>query len=873
MNYRLTDKILCIILLLATLIGCDSKTISDDTDGNLYRIRVADKFGFINSKGKIVIEPQFDDAELLFSEGLCVVSLDGTSVIIDTSGSVVANIDTSIHFDFQNIECDFSPFVDGIKGIKEIFFLNNQGNILESQLTHRLIDYQSACGKHFHFFRIFTGKDTTLIAPKGIQINNKLFILDKAAREKWWEEEGMEKYENKHLDPTLFNKNGEFKNSRLERIFRNTMFRKEFGNFPHYDNMKEMSSDARDSYFAYWHGRVGSLLEQALSETTYIIENDKGDTIGESYEMIRRFSKGLCAVKKAGKWGYIDSDGFMKINTSYDIAFSFSEDGMARVKQGNRHLYIDIKGNENISVDSSLTDFHCGRAAAIMNGEKCIIDIRGNKVCQIDADSICPFDTNDCLATIIKKGKASKIDTNGAVVLETDYDYLGAFVGGIAPVKKKKKWGYIDTANNVVVEIKYEGFFEFINNTICDLRAVYEEINDVLCFSYYDLKGNLVWQDTPPAKRFHDYDAYAWGKKEYIDYFKNNLSSLDPIEGLYYVTIHSVYVDRDNANRIGSNGTKSKIYAVIRDFGTDEFVAWVVDESKEGKEKGYHWLKKIEKLGESGAYAVKEYYNENDESRYGDDTRLILDNPCGFEISIETGHNGWYNFYSNYVFLKDYPTASEYENNRLPEWTGTGFAIAEGYVVTNHHVVDGAKNITIKCGNDDETNSYKAFLVASDKEHDLAIIKIIDKSFEGYGNIPYGIRNDGAEVGDEIFVLGYPMTQTMGEEIKLTTGVISSASGFKGNVSMYQISAAVQPGNSGAPLFDADGNVIGVVCAKHAEAENANYAVKMTYLYNLVKKSGIGLKLDNKNRIKSKKLNKKVKSIKDYVFIIECSRH
>ena len=64
-----------------------------------------------------------------------------------------------------------------------------------------------------------------------------------------------------------------------------------------------------------------------------------------------------------------------------------------------------------------------------------------------------------------------------------------------------------------------------------------------------------------------------------------------------------------------------------------------------------------------------------------------------------------------------------------------------------------------------------------------------------------------SEVGEEVFVLGYPLTATMGDEIKLTTGVISSKSGFQGDISQYQISAPVQPGNSGGPLFDSKGNI------------------------------------------------------------------
>ena len=109
-------------------------------------------------------------------------------------------------------------------------------------------------------------------------------------------------------------------------------------------------------------------------------------------------------------------------------------------------------------------------------------------------------------------------------------------------------------------------------------------------------------------------------------------------------------------------------------------------------------------------------------------------------------------------------------------------------------------------------------------------------------------------------------------EVKLTDGIISAASGYKGDNSMYQISAAVQSGNSGGPLFDNKGNVAGIICAKHTDAENANYAIKVSYLLSLIKSSDIGIKLPN-NNIGSKSLSKQVKQIEPFVYLIECNSH
>jgi len=205
------------------------------------------------------------------------------------------------------------------------------------------------------------------------------------------------------------------------------------------------------------------------------------------------------------------------------------------------------------------------------------------------------------------------------------------------------------------------------------------------------------------------------------------------------------------------------------------------------------------------------------------------------------------------------------------QWSGTGFAIGNGYLVTNYHVVEKAKSIRVKGINGSFDYSYTATVAATDKNNDLAILKISDSKYNGFGTIPYRLKTSTSDVGEDVFVLGYPLTTTMGEEIKLTTGVISSKTGFQGDVSTYQISAPVQPGNSGGPLFDGKGNIIGVVSAKHVGTENVSYAVKASYLNNLVETISDGLSLPSNNTISTLSLSEKVKKVNDFVFLISCS--
>ena len=202
--------------------------------------------------------------------------------------------------------------------------------------------------------------------------------------------------------------------------------------------------------------------------------------------------------------------------------------------------------------------------------------------------------------------------------------------------------------------------------------------------------------------------------------------------------------------------------------------------------------------------------------------------------------------------------------------SGTGFAISnEGYIATNYHVVKGSKSIKVKGINGNLNSEFNCKLVAKDEENDIAIIKVDSSNFTFQSKIPYEIKLKESDVGTSVFVLGYPLRQSMGDEIKLTNGIISSQSGYGGNEVTYQISAAAQPGNSGCPLFDTDGNIIGIVSAKHPDAENATYAIKANYLSNIIMKNQDIEKFPTTNILKGVSLSEQVKLLKKFIYIIE----
>jgi S1-C subfamily serine protease len=202
--------------------------------------------------------------------------------------------------------------------------------------------------------------------------------------------------------------------------------------------------------------------------------------------------------------------------------------------------------------------------------------------------------------------------------------------------------------------------------------------------------------------------------------------------------------------------------------------------------------------------------------------------------------------------------------------SGTGFAISnEGYIATNYHVVKGFKTIKVKGINGNFNSEFICKLVIKDETNDIAIIKVDSSNFKFNNKVPYAIKLKDSDVGSSVFLLGYPLRQSMGDEIKLTNGIISSRTGYEGNKITYQISAAAQPGNSGCPLFDIDGNIIGIVSAKHPDAENATYAIKSLYLSNAI---GQINEIKNPlitNSLKGISLSEQVKLLKNFIYIIE----
>lgn len=226
------------------------------------------------------------------------------------------------------------------------------------------------------------------------------------------------------------------------------------------------------------------------------------------------------------------------------------------------------------------------------------------------------------------------------------------------------------------------------------------------------------------------------------------------------------------------------------------------------------------------------------------------------------------------VYLKIYPTYDEANNSLTTEWksSGTGFFIDKnGYLVTNYHVIDDGKVFEIDVTKNGKTTSYEAKVISTDRQNDLAILKITSSDFRPLTNLSYNFNTNTQDVGSSVFALGYPLTQIMGNEVKFTDGKISSKSGFQGDITTYQISVPIQPGNSGGPLFDEKGNLVGITSSgvNKQLADNANYAIKTSYLKLLIDSTNDRIELPNSSELESKSLTDQIKTLSEYVVMIK----
>ncbi len=204
---------------------------------------------------------------------------------------------------------------------------------------------------------------------------------------------------------------------------------------------------------------------------------------------------------------------------------------------------------------------------------------------------------------------------------------------------------------------------------------------------------------------------------------------------------------------------------------------------------------------------------------------------------------------------------------------GSGFLLtSSGFLVTNNHIVQGSDSVYVQS---QQGEVYKARIVHTDPQHDLAILAIgQDTAFHALPPVPYSFEALPSDLGERVFTLGYPR-----EEIVYGEGYLSSGTGFRGDSAAYQVAISVNPGNSGGPLLNERGNIIGIITAKQTTSEGATFAVKTNVLLNALTAispdslKGDVLTLNRKGRMNRQSRKQQVKQMQAYVYQVKVFKH
>lgn len=196
---------------------------------------------------------------------------------------------------------------------------------------------------------------------------------------------------------------------------------------------------------------------------------------------------------------------------------------------------------------------------------------------------------------------------------------------------------------------------------------------------------------------------------------------------------------------------------------------------------------------------------------------------------------------------------------------GTCFAISRnGYMITNYHVIAGADSIYIQ---NNKGEAFKAISIFEDVSSDLAVLRIADSTFRSSA-LPYSLKLHPVRPGEEVFSMGFPR-----DEIVYGKGYISAQTGFNGDTLAYQVSIPVNPGNSGAPLLDAQGEVIGIITGKQSTSDGIAFAVKSGHLKRLLDelpKDKFSRKdLKQRNQLNGMNRVEQLKKLEEFVYMVK----
>jgi serine protease Do len=198
---------------------------------------------------------------------------------------------------------------------------------------------------------------------------------------------------------------------------------------------------------------------------------------------------------------------------------------------------------------------------------------------------------------------------------------------------------------------------------------------------------------------------------------------------------------------------------------------------------------------------------------------------------------------------------------------GTGFMIdPKGFILTNAHVIG---NSTVVIVQNNKGQEFRTKIVYISPVSDLAFLKIVDSDYKATSILPYAIGKGNIELGESIFTLGYPR-----DEIVYGEGYLSAKTGFSGDTLACQIAVAANPGNSGGPVLDKNGEVIGVLSNRQLQAQGAVFAIRSKNIYLVLdemKSDSIlaSIHLPQTSTVKSLDRVQQIKKIQEYIYLVK----
>jgi hypothetical protein len=260
-------------------------------------------------------------------------------------------------------------------------------------------------------------------------------------------------------------------------------------------------------------------------------------------------------------------------------------------------------------------------------------------------------------------------------------------------------------------------------------------------------------------------------------------------------------------------------------------------------------------------------YSINGDVQYTSSAISLSGSGIGFAIS------GKGELFVSNLIQKEFDILEPTENNTVDTYIGFGSGLIlsrDGYLVTNHHVIENGKNFEIVVFENGIPKNFNAKKINQDQDNDLAILKIEDEKFKPFDKIRYNFKmNQAVNVGGSVFSIGFPLQTILGQEPKFVDGKVSSKTGFKNSISTFQTSVPIQPGNSGSPLFNESGELIAIMNSVVSNTENVSYGIKLAFLQNLIDLLPVQLDLPNTNFPPNATIEDMVKVLSNYTVLIK----